>query len=490
MAAVLKPNSKQPQHQDLPAFLQRKIQFREAGSSSNSSTISYKRPSEKNNASNAEKEPLELSWKCITGIGPGLVNLGNTCFLNATLQCLWYTAPWTNYLRSTRHSQKCPRKEACVLCELEALTVQALPGKRPLAPQGIVARMKQVARHFRPYAQQDAHEYLRFLQDALNKCLISNCTTNSNSEAETTVLSRIFRGELLSSITCAGCGNASGTIDPFLDISLDLKKGVHSIKAALEAYSQPETLTTPYHCGKCRKALVGATKRMTLHTLPPVLTLHLKRFSSPYTKLTRPITFAPELTITNPNNLKSANQYALYAVLVHQGQTCSSGHYYSYVKAANNLWYEMDDSSVRQVSINTVLAQPAYILFYQKTNNTDSVSNSSSNSSSSSSESELDVVNTKSSIINANVSVSSELDHFALMKPKHNSNSSIPSAKRFKNKKRSDSGSVTPVKKTTDSPIRKSPRANRKSSSFSSPINNNSASKKKVFGAWQIKSLK
>ena len=454
MAAVAKPNNTSSQ-KDLPVFLQRKIQFREAGSStSTTSNISYKRTtSEKTEKKLVE---LQLEWPAITGIGPGLVNLGNTCFLNATLQCLWYTAPWTTYLRSSLHSRRCTRKEACVLCELETLTLQqGQPGKRALAPQGLVARMKQVARHFRPYAQQDAHEYLRFLQEALNKCLLH--AGDGEDEADT-VLGRIFRGELQSSITCGNCGHASGTVDPFLDLSLDVKKGVHSVTAALQAYEQPESLAgdTPYHCGKCRKASPGATKQLHLHTLPPVLTLHLKRFSSPYTKITRPITFSPELTVNRTT-------YCLYAVLVHQGQSCASGHYYSYVKAANGMWYEMDDSSVRQVSLNTVLAQPAYILFYQRKSMPAPAQVVMEDS-----ESEVDVITplyttppTKTEARTSNIANSSELDHFMLLKK---------------------SSSHKKPKQQKSPRVRKSPRISRNGKS--------SSSSKTQSGQWQIKSLK
>lgn len=58
--------------------------------------------------------------------------------------------------------------------------------------------------------------------------------------------------------------------------------------------------------------------------------------------------------------------YNLYGVVVHDGMSCNSGHYYAFVKAANGIWYSMNDSSVMQVSLTTVLKQPAYILFYQR----------------------------------------------------------------------------------------------------------------------------
>ena len=49
---------------------------------------------------------LDYSWKYPEG-GCGLVNRGNTCFVNAALQCLTYTPPLVNYLLSGHHSSEC-----------------------------------------------------------------------------------------------------------------------------------------------------------------------------------------------------------------------------------------------------------------------------------------------------------------------------------------------------------------------------------------------
>jgi hypothetical protein len=58
--------------------------------------------------------------------------------------------------------------------------------------------------------------------------------------------------------------------------------------------------------------------------------------------------------------------YSLYAVLVHYGETCYSGHYTCFVKHQAQ-WHLFDDEKVtRNVSPAVVLKQNAYILFYKK----------------------------------------------------------------------------------------------------------------------------
>ena len=62
-------------------------------------------------------DKITLTWQRSQRVGPGLINMGNTCFLNATLQCLTYTPPLANYLLSHQHKTEC-KKALSILKEL------------------------------------------------------------------------------------------------------------------------------------------------------------------------------------------------------------------------------------------------------------------------------------------------------------------------------------------------------------------------------------
>jgi hypothetical protein len=67
---------------------------------------------------------LELNWSKIRKIGIGLLNLGNNCYLNATLQCLAYTPPFSQWLVARPHTSQCRFKQFkgfCSLCEVERI---------------------------------------------------------------------------------------------------------------------------------------------------------------------------------------------------------------------------------------------------------------------------------------------------------------------------------------------------------------------------------
>ncbi|XP_051488425.1 ubiquitin carboxyl-terminal hydrolase 42-like, partial [Apus apus] len=143
---------------------------------------------------------------------------------------------------------------------------------------------------------------------------------------------------------------------------------VPSIISALEEYVTLEDLDgeNSYKCSKCEK-MVFATKRCSIHRIPNVLILSLKRFTSDTGgKINKAVKYPEYLDLRTYISQSSGEPvwYRLYAVLVHRGFSSDSGHYICYIKAGDGHWYKMNDDSVQLSDIETVLSQQAYLLFY------------------------------------------------------------------------------------------------------------------------------
>lgn len=327
-------------------------------------------------------ELLKSNWVKIYPVGPGFNNAGNTCFLNAVVQCLLYNPVLINYFLSNDHTSRCQKIGYCSLCSMARLFNSSLKERRnyPRYPD-FVRHLKLIAKHMRVGRQEDAHEFLRFLIESFQKSSLETYgQTNymDNERKRTNPIFQIFGGIAQSKVTCLHCKKDSKTNDPIMDLALDIK-GCDSIQRAMQNYVKSEMLSgnNKYYCESCKQKR-DARKSLHIYRPPKVLTLQLKRFEfTPFggKKLTRNVSYPEKLDLNSIMcDGQSSPIYNLFGVLVHSGHTSNSGHYYSFIKSPSGAWYCMDDSSVNQVKFNTVLKQSAYILFYSAK---DSPSNSS-----------------------------------------------------------------------------------------------------------------
>lgn len=352
----------------------------------------------------------ESLWTPGNDVGAGLCNLGNTCFMNAALQCLSHTAPITDFFVGTTlwhndlHKEN-PSGTGGKLAEEFAALLDQLFGEpdTPASPSSFKAIVSRFAPQYSGTMQHDCQEFMAYLLDGLHEDLnrVSKKPYHDIPDAngrpdevvaaeqwklhlmrDRSIIVDIMQGQLKSSLTCEECGYVSVKFDPFMYLSLPVIADEEEVdlESLLDAFLRPERLSgdEQWYCSKCKKH-VDAVKKFDLWKLPPVLMIHLKRFKYSRTgvrtqKINTMVNF-PVLQLELDDYTSGVQRdqpvYDLYAVSRHMGGT-GSGHYNAVVRGrSGHQWYMFDDSRRTKVPTTSVQDKQAYLLFYQRRTITD-----------------------------------------------------------------------------------------------------------------------
>ena len=335
---------------------------------------------------------------------PGLHNLGNTCFMNATLQCLAYLPTFCQCAIDNNLSQiQSVNGGKFVLGQKVFLQLRSLIRKlhgvgsnksySSLTPRAIADLLPSIGSHgrrsrFRLGRQEDAHEFLVHLLDAMKEGELRAAGIDSRKSGwrdrlpvprldETTLIHRIFGGYLRSQVVCPSCKYCSNTYDPIFDLDLEVsKKRVNCISSAIAEFTCKEKLDMEnrWRCSGCKK-YVCPTKQLSVFRPPLTLCIQFKRFSfnscgyrAGGGKINKQVQFSSKLKLPLSDGRKC--HYNLTGVVSHIGGSSSSGHYTAFVRKPcheNVKWFHMDDSQASEVSEKSVLNnRNAYVLFYTR----------------------------------------------------------------------------------------------------------------------------
>lgn len=342
----------------------------------------------------------------------GLRNLGNTCFMNAGLQCLCHIEPFAAFFLSGRFEREVnstnPLGNGGELAKAFADLMQLMwqSDRSTQDPRSIRRKLARIAPHlFEGYSQQDVHEFLAFCLDGLHEDLNRvhvrppPPTDQEEAEFERAAASRgeefaaalswmrylqrgksflvdLMQGQLRSVVTCTCCGYQSKRFEPFLYLSVPVWRGMRTVSDALSQYLQEEVLEgdEQWFCERCKQR-VDALKKIDVWKLPTVLVLHLKRFeydvrSGRFRKVDTKLAAGEQIDFTAycSSDQRDGALFDVVGVANHIGPY-GHGHYTATcrVGASDGVpsWYHFDDDRVTPVaSGKDAIGRDAYVIFF------------------------------------------------------------------------------------------------------------------------------
>lgn len=240
-----------------------------------------------------------------------LKNVGNTCFLNATLQCLIHITELNEWLDKNE-------PEKVFIKEYNDLRKLMLEGHDGVTPYRFVGAVHHAMPHFKPREQQDAGEFLLYLMDEIN------CP--------------LFKGEMISHL------DTTQTREPFWNIEVPIVSDPCTLESCIIQYFQTELV-------EWNDKIVP--KKYEIVTYPTILIITLKRFTNANKK--------NNAMVNIPLTLQLNETYDLICICNHSGNT-THGHYTACI--SSDKWYDVDDEMIMPCA--HPITNNAYCLIFRK----------------------------------------------------------------------------------------------------------------------------
>ncbi|KDO31693.1 hypothetical protein SPRG_03611 [Saprolegnia parasitica CBS 223.65] len=224
----------------------------------------------------ATTQPLSatsLTKRVRAGASVGLVNLGNTCYMNSALQCIGNTPLLIDYFLSGMYIHDINRTSTLgmqgKLAEVYGKLAEDMWSAKykSISPREFKKTIGKFNEAFRGSDQQDAQELIAFLlsglSEDLNRILDKPYIEHPDSDGrfdsdladewwrnslkrEVSIIVALFTGQYKSLLTCSQCGYKSARFEPFTFLQLPLPEPTHNnvtIRLAFAAARMPLKLS-------------------------------------------------------------------------------------------------------------------------------------------------------------------------------------------------------------------------------------------------------
>ena len=326
----------------------------------------------------------------------GLLNLGNTCYMNSILQCISHL----NFLDTDndiliKEFSLINGKNNFELLESLFKLNKSLKNKNNngyVNPKNFYNmfsnKVDDSEYYFENFEQQDAAEFITILFDLLHKCLehkisfeITGDIKNNYDQIAVDSINywkKFFEkgysciikqtySQLLSVTNCPNCDYNTNNHDPIQYISLPIKENNTSIYNLLNNYTKIEKLddNNKWKCDKCNN-IVNPNKRIMYWKLSDILIIQLKLYNNKLNKVNYKFDYPEILDMNNycVNYYNDNLKYQLYGICI-QGGGLNFGHYYAICKSGED-WFRYNDESVNQVRKEDAFNKIPYCLFYKR----------------------------------------------------------------------------------------------------------------------------
>jgi ubiquitin carboxyl-terminal hydrolase 21 len=280
----------------------------------------------------------------------GLVNSGNNCFFNASMQCVLSIHQLTSYYKNQDFSSGSP------LSKMFQDFIKEYENAECVKPDGFIRKMSGMIKLFNG-KQQDAHEFLiqffeiLYFEIARTKSFCKSEEEFSQVRTTNIIANTIYTFEK-QILTCLSCQYASTS---FVANSMILIDVCSTVQEGIDRYFDDVVINgeDAWKCDGCLKKK-SSKKRFCIISSPSVLVVHISRFNSVGWKNNRSIEVNDVITF-------NGRKYDLMGVVCHIG-TLDSGHYFSEAKR-QGVWGSYNDTLVAKESRKYNGSSP-YIVFY------------------------------------------------------------------------------------------------------------------------------
>lgn len=322
----------------------------------------------------------------------GLLNTGNTCYLNTTIACLSFLNPFKEMILEKKWTPQGEKsgfalEETLLIDELYDLVQDLWSKKHSLIPKKFLKSVSNNIKELDLSEQNDIHEFIvLFLnkihenisnptkitrQEALNKSSYKNTKYDSqrlkmdtswyeSHKKEWSLLIDMFWGQTVTQIQCGNCQNLTHNYEIYHNIMLTMQNCENSLEDCLDTYFDKEVLDE-WRCDRCQQKS-NSVKTGKLWRIPKILIISLKRFDHNLNKSNQMIKIPEELDLSkwSLSTQTYPMKYQLCSIAYHIGNF-SGGHYYAIGKFYDN-WWKIDDLSITMESNPNF--QSGYVFFY------------------------------------------------------------------------------------------------------------------------------